>query len=98
MWKNKTNGRLDMNTREIEAEYRLSHWAQVMRQRIESGLNIKAFCENAGFHENIYHYWQLLATEIAGIGLRAGSRVSGRSHTYKTDHICFVYDLVRRRT
>ena len=45
-----------MNTREIATEYRLSHWAQVMRERIESGLSIKAFCENVGFHENIYYY------------------------------------------
>jgi hypothetical protein len=29
-----------------------------MRERKESGLSIKAFCENAGFHENIYYYWQ----------------------------------------
>jgi transposase-like protein len=47
-----------MNTREIAADYRLSHWAQIMRERKESGLSIKAFCENGGFHENIYYYWQ----------------------------------------
>jgi hypothetical protein len=29
-----------------------------MRERKESGLSIKAFCENEGFHENIYYYWQ----------------------------------------
>ena len=29
-----------------------------MRDRSESGLSVKAFCENAGFHENIYYYWQ----------------------------------------
>jgi hypothetical protein len=47
-----------MDTRTIAAEYRLSHWAGIMREREESGLSIKAFCENAGFHENIYFYWQ----------------------------------------
>jgi hypothetical protein len=31
-----------MNTREVAAEYRLSHWAQIMRERKESGLSIKA--------------------------------------------------------
>jgi transposase-like protein len=36
----------------------MSHWAQIMRERKESRLSIKAFCENAGFHENIYYYWQ----------------------------------------
>ena len=47
-----------MNTRRIAAEYRLSHWADIMRDRQESGLSIKAYCEQAGFHENSYFYWQ----------------------------------------
>ena len=47
-----------MNTREIAVEYRLTHWAQIIRRRNESGLSIKAFCTNEGFHENIYCYWQ----------------------------------------
>ena len=47
-----------MNTREIAVEYRLTHWAQIIRRRNESGLSIKAFCTNEGFHENIYYYWQ----------------------------------------
>lgn len=47
-----------MNTREIAAEYRLAHWAQIMHRKRESGLSVKAFCENEGFHENCYYYWQ----------------------------------------
>jgi hypothetical protein len=47
-----------MNTREIAAEYRLANWTQIMRRKKESGLSVKAFCENEGFHENIYYYWQ----------------------------------------
>jgi transposase-like protein len=47
-----------MNTKAITAEYRLSHWARVVRERQESGLTVKAFCESEGFHENIYYYWQ----------------------------------------
>ena len=43
-----------MNTREIASEYRLSHWAEIMRRRGESGQSIKAFCESAGFHQNVY--------------------------------------------
>ena len=45
-------------TREIAAEYRLTHWAGVVRQRAESGLTVKAYCESAGLHENTYFYWQ----------------------------------------
>jgi hypothetical protein len=47
-----------MNTREIAEEYRLSHWAGIMRERQESGLSIKAYCKRSGFHENVYFYWQ----------------------------------------
>ena len=54
-----------MNTREIAEEYRLSHWAGVVRERQESGLSIKAFCEKAGFHQNIYFYWQRKLREAA---------------------------------
>jgi hypothetical protein len=54
-----------MNTREIAAEYRLTHWAGIMRDRAESGLSIKAYCENAGFHENVYYYWQRKLREAA---------------------------------
>jgi hypothetical protein len=54
-----------MNTREIAAEYRLSHWAGIMRERSESGLSVRAFCKNAGFHENIYFYWQRKLREAA---------------------------------
>jgi hypothetical protein len=36
-----------------------------MRERNESGLTIKVFCEKAGFHENIYYYWQRKLREAA---------------------------------
>jgi len=54
-----------MDTRKVAAEYRLSHWAQLMRERKESGLSIKAYCENAGLHQNVYYYWQRKLREAA---------------------------------
>ena len=54
-----------MNTGEIAAEYRLSHWARIMKERKESGLSIKAYCKDAGFHENSYFYWQRKLREAA---------------------------------
>lgn len=54
-----------MNTRAIAAEYRLAHWAQIMRERSESRLSIKAFCMNSGIHENTYFYWQKKLREAA---------------------------------
>ena len=47
-----------MNTREIAGEYRLSHWAGIMRERKESGQSIRAYCRQTGMHENVYYYWQ----------------------------------------
>ncbi len=47
-----------MNTKAIAKEYRLSYWAGIMRERSERGLSIRAYCKQAGFHENIYYYWQ----------------------------------------
>ena len=54
-----------MNTRQIAAEYRLAYWAQIMQNQSESGLSIRAFCEQSGFHENTYFYWQKKLREAA---------------------------------
>ena len=54
-----------INTRKIAAEYRLSHWAQIMKERSISGMSIKAYCESIGIHENIYYYWQKKLREAA---------------------------------
>jgi hypothetical protein len=47
-----------VNTNEIAAEYRLSHWAQIMKERQDSGLTIRDYCKREGCHENRYFYWQ----------------------------------------
>jgi hypothetical protein len=47
-----------INTREIAEEYRLSHWARIMQERMESGSSIKEFCKQAGICQNTYFYWQ----------------------------------------
>jgi transposase-like protein len=54
-----------MNTRAIAEEYRLAHWAQIVRERQESGLSIKSYCANAGYHANVYYYWQRKLREAA---------------------------------
>ena len=62
-----------MNTRDIAAGYRLQRWVGIIRECKESGLSVKAFCANAGFHENSYYYWQKRLREAACESL-AGSR------------------------
>lgn len=54
-----------MDTRKIASEYRLTHWTRIMQERKESGLGIKEYCKNAGFHENVYYYWQRKLRETA---------------------------------
>ena len=54
-----------VNTREIAEEYHMGHWAQVMRERSESGLSITAYCETIGIHPNRYFYWQKKLREAA---------------------------------
>lgn len=54
-----------MNTREIATSYRLASWTQVMRERSESGQSVRAYCRDAGIHENVYYYWQRKLREAA---------------------------------
>jgi transposase-like protein len=54
-----------MNTRAIAEEYRLAHWAQVMQERQEKGLDIKTYCKITGIHQNTYYYWQRKLREAA---------------------------------
>jgi putative transposase len=62
-----------MNTRDIAGEYRLAHWAQVMRDRTDKGLSIRAYCEEARIHENTYFYWQRKLRETACAGIQAAT-------------------------
>ena len=54
-----------VNMREVAAEFRLSHWAEVIRERNASGMSIKAYCESIGIHVNRYFYWQSKLREAA---------------------------------
>ena len=50
---------------EVASEYRLSHWAGVIKERNTSGLSIKAYCESIGVRPNVYFYWQRKLREAA---------------------------------
>jgi putative transposase len=51
--------------RELTAEMRLAHWAQVMQERTASGQSIRAYCKTVGMRENVYFYWQKKLREVA---------------------------------
>jgi putative transposase len=63
------NSEASMDTRKMAAEYRLSHWAQVMSARVERGTSIREFCDAEGINENTYFYWQRKLREAAGRGI-----------------------------
>jgi putative transposase len=65
-----------VNTREIAAEYRLSHWAGIMQERNESGMSIRSYCKSIGLHENVYHYWQRKLREAACTDLLPGAETA----------------------
>jgi hypothetical protein len=66
-----------MNTRESATEYRLSHWAQVMHDRVNKGLTIREYCESVGIHQNTYFYWQHKLREAASSEVQAAATLSG---------------------
>lgn len=47
-----------INTREVAKEYRLSHWAGIMQERVQKGQSIKEYCLEIGICQNTYFYWQ----------------------------------------
>ncbi len=47
-----------ISTKEIVSAHRLTHWAQIIRERSESGLSVKAYCKQIGISGNTYFYWQ----------------------------------------
>lgn len=60
-----------MDTRKLAADYRLMHWAQVMRERTEKGLSVREYCEVSGIPENTYFYWQRKLREAACTGMQS---------------------------
>ena len=46
------------DTKELTTEYRMAQWAEIMRERTESGLSIVKYCEREGMPANRYYYWQ----------------------------------------
>ena len=58
-----------MDTRSIASEYRLSHWAGLIRDRNASGKSIRSYCRSAGICEKVYYYWQRKVREAACRGL-----------------------------
>lgn len=60
-----------MTTKEMTYQYRLSQWSELVKERVELGLSIRAYCAMKGFAENTYFYWQRRLREAARTQLEA---------------------------
>ena len=47
-----------MDTKMATAKYRASQWMEIIRDRQDSGLNIKQYCQERGISRHAYFYWQ----------------------------------------
>ena len=46
-----------MDSRKIKREIKISEWTEIIRKRNESGLTVRAWCEQTGISEDQYYYW-----------------------------------------
>lgn len=65
-----------MNMRDIAAEYRLSHWVDIVRDRGVSGMNVREYCKASGIRENVYYYWQRKLRKAASDSLAEQTSIS----------------------
>ena len=54
-----------MEIKQMAREVRLRYWAEVMRERHDSGKNIRSWCLENGITEKTYYYWQRKLKEAA---------------------------------
>lgn len=47
---------LSVKISEVKQEYQLQEWSGMLRERKESGLSVKQWCQEQGLAEHIYYY------------------------------------------
>lgn len=61
-----------MTTKAMTYQYRLAQWSDLVKERVDLGLSIRAYCAMKGFAENTFFYWQRRVREAARPQLEAG--------------------------
>ncbi len=46
-----------MNTKKATRQFRLNQWAEIIRDRMASGLSIREYCNEHNISRNAYFYW-----------------------------------------
>ena len=47
-----------MTNREMATQYRMTEWAEIIRERVASGQSIENFCADRNIAKSRYFYWQ----------------------------------------
>jgi hypothetical protein len=55
----------EKDTKKLTTKYRMGQWAEIMQERVDSGLSIVKYCEREGMPTNRYHYWQRRLRAVA---------------------------------
>ena len=79
-----------VDTRKIAKELRLSHWAQIIREKNQRGLSAAAFCKEIGISKNTYFYWQKKIREAMCEELLAQQPIESTTETSQTWAVCEV--------
>lgn len=58
-----------MNTSKVTSEFRAAQWMQIIKDRQESGMNVKNFCLARGISRDAYFYWQTKLRKAACSGM-----------------------------
>ena len=54
-----------MDTKLATRQIRLREWAGIIKDRMESGMNVNAYCEQQGLSRDAYSYWLRKVKEAA---------------------------------
>ena len=65
--------------KQIARQVRMTHWAQMMRERRDSGASVREWCSGKGINEKTYYYWQRRLREAACTELALQGAATGRS-------------------
>ena len=76
-----------MDTQKVATEYRMSQWAQVIRERQQSNQTINEFCELRGISRHAFFYWQrklrqAVCTKLSELEKTANSTPAAVSYTH----------------
>lgn len=54
-----------MDTKLVASNYRIQQWAEIIQDRVHSGLKVDEYCETHNITHNQYYYWLKKVREAA---------------------------------